>query len=103
MEKPKRSDDILIEKGQGGRIIGGLLLIVVGVLFLLMYAGLFDFSMIGAFFGTLGGAIGSFFGSLGGAIGTFFGSVGTLIGRFWPAILIFIGLIILFVPRRSPR
>lgn len=101
MDKPKNDDVFSPSRSGIGRPIGGLILIVVGVVFLLMYAGVFNPGMIGEFFGNLGGAIGQFFGNLGGAIGTIFGNLGGMIGRLWPLLLIVIGLALLFV-RRKP-
>ncbi|HEX2909038.1 MAG TPA: hypothetical protein VHO69_19350 [Phototrophicaceae bacterium] len=114
MQKQKR--EVLIarpnwnENRQASRTLA-VILIGVGVMLLLMNAGVFSFHDIGSFFGNLGGSIGSFFGHLGGAMGSFFGnlggsighifgSLGSLIGRFWPVILILLGVLLLV--RRKP-
>jgi hypothetical protein len=104
-EKPK-NDHAAVNTDKSRRV-GAVVLIIIGVLFLLMNAGVFSFNDIGQFFGnlgggigeffgTLGGEIGRFFGSLGGAIGEFFGGVGRTIGELWPLLLIVVGLALLF-------
>ena len=110
MEKQKR--EVMIEEsGLVGRRSSSrtlaIILIAVGVLFLLINAGIFSFGDIGsffgslgAFFGRLGASFGEFFGSLGGSIGRFFGGLGSLVGRFWPVVLILIGAALLL--RRKP-
>lgn len=101
MQKQKHDDLFYARRSGAGRPIAGLILIVVGVVFLLMFAGVFDPGMIGQFFGNLGGAIGEFFGNFGRVIGEFFGTVGGAIGRLWPLLLIVVGLALLFI-RRKP-
>ena len=99
MEKQKREVTIqesgLIERRSSSRTLA-IVLIAVGVLFLLINAGIFSFNDIGSFFGS----IGAFFGRLGGSIGHIFGGLGGLIGRFWPVLLILIGALLLL--RRKP-
>ncbi len=106
-EKAKNDFDAQPIERHSSQRRAALVLIAVGVIFLLIQAGVFSFSdigsffgSIGAFFGNLGGQIGSFFGNLGGQIGHFFGSIGSQLANLWPLILIAIGLLMLV---RRPR
>ena len=101
MQKQKHDDMFDARRSGAGRPIMGVILIVVGVVFLLMFTGVFNPGMIGEFFGNFGGAIGEFFGNFGRMIGEFFGTVGGAIGRLWPLLLIAAGLALLFI-RRKP-
>ncbi|MBI5667137.1 MAG: hypothetical protein HZC41_03945 [Chloroflexi bacterium] len=113
MEKQKR--DVVI---QSGGMVGrpastrtlAIVLIAVGVLFLLINAGVFSFNDVGSFFGSigqffgnLGRTIGEFFGNLGGSLGRLFGSLGSTIGRWWPLLVILLGVALLFRRGRSAR
>jgi hypothetical protein len=106
MEKQKREVMIqergLIERPSSSRTLA-IVFIAVGVLFLLMNAGVFSFNDIGSFFGSfgeffgrLGASFGEFFGRLGGSIGHTFGTLGSWIGRLWPLFLILLGAALLF-------
>lgn len=113
MEKQKR--EVMIQpRGAADRPASArtlaIVLIAVGVLFLLVNAGVFSFGDIGSFFGSigqffgrLGGAIGEFFGNLGGSIGRLFGSLGSTIGRWWPLLVILLGVALLFRRGKSAQ
>jgi hypothetical protein len=101
MDKSKNDERFYTRRSGSGRPIAGLVLILIGVVFLLMYAGVFNPGMIGEFFGNFGSAIGQFFGNFGQTIGEFFGNLGGMIGRFWPVLLIVAGLALLLI-RRKP-
>lgn len=102
MEKSKHTVQIQPEAARRHNVALPIILIGIGVLFLLVNTGIFSFSDIGTFFGTvgrffgeIGGSIGRFFGSLGGSLGSYFGNLGGLIGRLWPLLLIVIGALLL--------
>lgn len=99
MEKQKHNDGIRLSVS---RILIGLLLLAIGVMFLFANLGIISPDTVGNVIGGFFGSIGSLFGKFGEAIGTFFGAAGSLIGRFWPLILIVIGAAMLFTRRKSP-
>ena len=112
MEKPKNDDLYYASRDGRGRPILGLVFILVGGAFLLMYTGVLNPATVGEFFGNFGASMGEFFGTLGSSIGEFFGNfgrtigesfgnLGAVIGRLWPLLLIAVGLALLFV-RRKP-
>jgi len=84
----KRKNEVVIRRG-GSRRTGAILLILIGVLFLLMNAGLFSFTDMGEFFGNFGRFIGEFFGSFGRSIAS-----------LWPLVLILLGLLFWRRPER---
>lgn len=105
MEKQKR-EVMIQERGLVGRPSSSrtlaVALIVIGIVFLLINAGVFSFhdigaffGSIGAFFGRLGGSFGEFFGRLGGSIGHIFGTLGASLARLWPLALILLGAALL--------
>ncbi|MEZ4669490.1 MAG: hypothetical protein R3E39_16405 [Anaerolineae bacterium] len=112
MEKNKNDDLYFAHRSGVGRPIVGVVLILIGIAFLLIYGGVFsphtigEFfgnfgSSMGEFFGNFGQSVGEFFGNFGQSIGTFFGDFGAMIGRLWPLLLIVLGLGLLFF-RRKP-
>ncbi len=96
----KRKNDVVMRKPASQRT-GAIILIAIGVLFLLLNAGLFSFNDFGEFFGSFGQTMGEFFGNFGRSMGEFFGGLGRSLVNLWPLALILIGVALLFWRRPS--